>query len=158
MTRPEATKLRVFLLGGAGALSGQCQSGGRPCTRTARDQTCVMAVTAEFFPAWEPPPSFAAVPADAGLASRIDKLAEFASRNGPKFVQLTLQKQQGTDFEFLSGGEGSDYYRWILYCHLEQLDPGVCLTWLSAMTLLKPRDTTGLFVQELGNLCLTWLR
>ena len=84
-----------------------------------------MTVTADFFPPWEgPPPNFATAPADAGLASRIDKLSEFASRNGPKFVRLTLQKQQGTDFDFLSGGEGHDYYRWVLYCHLEQLDPG----------------------------------
>ena len=61
-----------------------------------------------FFPE-EPPPS-AEPPADAGLASRVEKLADFASRNGPSFVALMQQKQQDNpEFAFLSpGGDGSE--------------------------------------------------
>ena len=74
-----------------------------------------MVAVADFFEASALPAS-TAPPADAALASRIEKFSEFASRNGPSFVQLMQQKQQNNpEFSFLSGGEGSDYYSWLLF-------------------------------------------
>eukprot|EP00803_Ostreobium_quekettii_P003823 evm.model.scf_1238.3 EVM.evm.TU.scf_1238.3 scf_1238:26007-36121(-) len=73
----------------------------------------------QFFPPWEGPPPFVPPPEDAGLRQRITKLAEFAKRNGPNFVDLIINKQQeNPEYGFLFGGEGADYYRWSLYCSL----------------------------------------
>lgn len=82
--------------------------------------------TAPFFNPHEPPPGFAQPPADERLSQIITKLAQFASRNGPGFVDVICQKQAGnSDYDFLSGGEGAAYWRWYLYCTLYNLDPGV---------------------------------
>ena len=76
-----------------------------------------------FFPPWEPPPEFAEQPADAALEQRIGKLAEFAVKNGPPFVEMIRQKQQNNpEYGFLSNGAGSPYFRWKLYCFIHKLD------------------------------------
>ena len=80
---------------------------------------------APFFSPHEPPPNFAAPPSDDALAQRINKLAQFAARNGPSFVDLMRTKQAGNvEYLFLNAGEGSDYWRWILYCTLYNLPVG----------------------------------
>lgn len=79
----------------------------------------------KFFKPWEAPPHYVPAPADSALTQRIQKLAQFASRNGPSFVELISNKQAGNpEYAFLSGGEGSTYFRWILYCNLHSLNPG----------------------------------
>lgn len=84
-----------------------------------------MAEQAPFFSPHEPPPSFAAPPADDALAQRISKLAQFAARNGPSFVDLMRTKQAGNaEYAFLNSGVGSGYWRWILYCTLYNLPVG----------------------------------
>lgn len=66
----------------------------------------------QFFAAWEHQPDFCLPPEDPSLKQRIVKLAEFASRNGPHFVDLLRDKQKGNpEYSFLFGGEGSEYYR-----------------------------------------------
>ena len=67
----------------------------------------------QFFGSQEPPaPVCSFKPRDVALIQRIEKVAEFASRNGPDFVQLIENKQlHNPDFQFLFGGEGHDYYR-----------------------------------------------
>ena len=80
--------------------------------------TCIagMVAVADFFA--DAPPSVEA-PEDAGLANRVQKFAEYASRSGPSFVQLMRQKQQDNpEFSFLEEGEGSAFYRWTLYSKL----------------------------------------
>ena len=78
-----------------------------------------------FFSPHEPPPEYCPAPSDSALAQRISKLAQFAARNGPSFVELMRAKQTGNaEYDFLSGGEGSGYWRWILYCTLYNLPPG----------------------------------
>jgi Surp module len=63
------------------------------------------------------PPPFTAAPADAALALRITKLAEFTTRNGPAFENQVRQKQGANpEYAFLNNREGSDYYRWCLFC------------------------------------------
>lgn len=80
---------------------------------------------APFFSPQEPPPIFSAAPSDGALAERIKKLAQFAARNGPSFVDLMRTKQAGNpEYNFLNGGDGSAYWRWILYCTLYNLPPG----------------------------------
>ena len=79
----------------------------------------------QFFSPHEPPPDFTPAPADEVLAQRISKLAQFAARNGPGFVELMVAKQSGNpEYAFLSGGEGSSYWRWILYCTMYNLPSG----------------------------------
>lgn len=83
---------------------------------------------APFFNPHEPPPDFAQPPADDRLTQIITKLAQFASRNGPGFVDVIRQKQAGnSDYDFLNGGEGAAYWRWYLYCTLYNHSPGLKL-------------------------------
>ncbi len=43
----------------------------------------------------------------------IDKLANFVARNGPKFEDLTKEKQRDNPkFQFLYGGDHHAYYKW----------------------------------------------
>lgn len=66
----------------------------------------------QFFDLREALPVMARKPRNGTLAQRIEKVAEFAARNGPEFVQLIENKQhQNPDYQFLFGGEGHDYYR-----------------------------------------------
>ncbi|KAG2488601.1 hypothetical protein HYH03_012920 [Edaphochlamys debaryana] len=69
-----------------------------------------------FFQPWEPMPAFAQQPADASLTERIQLLVNYAMKNGPSFIDMMRQKQAGDPkFGFLGAGEGSDYFRWLLY-------------------------------------------
>lgn len=62
-------------------------------------------------------PAFAPAPGDSALALRIIKLAEYTARNGPVFEAQVRAKQAGSqEYSFLSGGEGTDFYRWCLFC------------------------------------------
>ncbi|POO03861.1 RNA polymerase II-binding domain containing protein [Trema orientale] len=61
-----------------------------------------------------PPP--AAPPSDPELHKRVDKLAEYAAKNGPEFEAMIREKQQDNpDYGFLFGGEGHGYYRYKLW-------------------------------------------
>ena len=72
---------------------------------------------AQFSSLWGPPPFYVPAPPDGALEQRILKLADFAVRNGPNFVELMKQKQAGNpEYQFLTGGPGSDFWRWVLHC------------------------------------------
>ncbi|KAF2313573.1 hypothetical protein GH714_011795 [Hevea brasiliensis] len=61
-----------------------------------------------------PPP--AAPPSDTELQKRIDKLVEYATKNGPEFEAMIREKQQDNPaYSFLFGGEGHNYYRYKLW-------------------------------------------
>lgn len=76
----------------------------------------------QFFSPWDPPPGFSSPPQDPSLAQRVAKLAEFAARNGPSFVDVVRTKQQSNpEYAFLRGGLGAEYYAWVLYCSLYNL-------------------------------------
>ncbi|XP_030483623.1 uncharacterized protein LOC115700197 [Cannabis sativa] len=63
-----------------------------------------------------PPPLPAAPPSDPELHKRIDKLAEYAAKNGPEFEAMIREKQQDNpDYGFLFGGDGHGYYRYKLW-------------------------------------------
>lgn len=77
---------------------------------------------------WEPPPCACLPPADSQLEDRINTLAKYAAQNGPngpQFVDMVREKQKdNVEFQFLSGGPGSDYFRWVLYCHVHNIPVG----------------------------------
>jgi hypothetical protein len=50
----------------------------------------------QFFDPQQPPPPAVDAPQDAGLLQRITKLVEFATRNGPSFVELIKSKQKAS--------------------------------------------------------------
>lgn len=80
---------------------------------------------ATFFSEQDPAPSFTARPQDVALEQRISKLAEFACKNGPPFVNMIREKQAGNpEYSFLSAGPGADYFTWKLYCNLYNLEAG----------------------------------
>ncbi|KAL3506578.1 hypothetical protein ACH5RR_031960 [Cinchona calisaya] len=61
-----------------------------------------------------PPPS--PPPSDPELQKRVDKLVEYAAKNGPEFEAMIREKQQDNpDYSFLFGGEGHNYYRYKLW-------------------------------------------
>ncbi|KAF8391486.1 hypothetical protein HHK36_023791 [Tetracentron sinense] len=61
-----------------------------------------------------PPP--AAPPSDPELHKRIDKLVEYAAKNGPEFEAMIREKQQDNPaYSFLFGAEGHNYYRYMLW-------------------------------------------
>ncbi|XP_034702278.1 calcium homeostasis endoplasmic reticulum protein-like isoform X1 [Vitis riparia] len=61
-----------------------------------------------------PPPSNP--PSDPELHKRIDKLVEYAAKNGPEFEVMIREKQQDNPaYSFLFGGEGHNYYRYKLW-------------------------------------------
>ncbi|XP_062101060.1 uncharacterized protein LOC133806979 [Humulus lupulus] len=63
-----------------------------------------------------PPPPPAAPPSDPELHKRVDKLAEYAAKNGPEFEAMIREKQQDNpDYGFLFGGDGHGYYRYKLW-------------------------------------------
>uniref|UniRef100_A0A0C9S5N9 TSA: Wollemia nobilis Ref_Wollemi_Transcript_18744_2473 transcribed RNA sequence n=1 Tax=Wollemia nobilis TaxID=56998 RepID=A0A0C9S5N9_9CONI len=69
-----------------------------------------------FFNPWEPPPAPVPPPLDADLQKRIDKLAEYAAKNGPDFEKMIREKQQDNPaYNFLFGAEGHAYYRYKLW-------------------------------------------
>jgi hypothetical protein len=83
----------------------------------------------QFFNEWDPMPPFISAPEDSGLEQRISKLAEFAAKNGPPFVNMIRQKQaDNAEYAFLSGGPGSEYFTWKLYCIIHKIPTGRYLT------------------------------
>jgi hypothetical protein len=69
-----------------------------------------------FFNPWEPPPAPVQPPADTDLHKRIDKLVEYACKNGPRFEALMKEKQKENPlYAFLFGAQGHDYYRYKLW-------------------------------------------
>lgn len=79
-------------------------------------------IASQFFSPWDPPPPFAAEPADKKKSEVVQKLAQFAVKNGASFVELIKTKQQDNpEYRFLFGGENADYYLWVLYCNLHNL-------------------------------------
>ena len=79
-------------------------------------------IASQFFSPWDPPPPFAAEPADHKKAEVVQKLAQYAVKNGASFVELIKTKQQDNpEYRFLFGGENADYYLWVLYCSLHNL-------------------------------------
>ncbi|KAL4192949.1 hypothetical protein AMTRI_Chr06g196890 [Amborella trichopoda] len=69
-----------------------------------------------FFHPWDPPPPPTPPPADPELQKRIDKLSEYAAKNGPEFEAMIREKQQDNPgYAFLFGGEGHAYYRYMLW-------------------------------------------
>eukprot|EP00268_Persea_americana_P035769 TRINITY_DN3525_c0_g1_i2.p1 TRINITY_DN3525_c0_g1~~TRINITY_DN3525_c0_g1_i2.p1 ORF type:complete len:564 (-),score=115.08 TRINITY_DN3525_c0_g1_i2:1603-3261(-) len=55
-------------------------------------------------------------PPDPDLHKRIDKLVEYAAKNGPEFEAMIREKQQDNpDYSFLFGAEGHAYYRYKLW-------------------------------------------
>ena len=80
----------------------------------------------EFFPRLKAPPKFAPKPQDEHLEQRISKLAEFAQKNGPPFVNMIKEKQRGnSEYSFLEDGPGAEYFTWKLYCFQFSLNPGM---------------------------------
>ena len=63
------------------------------------------------------PPPFACAPDDQALSTRITKLAEYYTRNGPAFEELLKSKQKDNpEYAFLFGGPGCEFYAWSLFC------------------------------------------
>ncbi|XP_074582594.1 SUPPRESSOR-OF-WHITE-APRICOT/SURP RNA-binding domain containing protein 1 [Curcuma longa] len=55
-------------------------------------------------------------PSDPELQKRIDKLVEYAAKNGPEFEAMIREKQHDNpEYSFLFGGEGHSYYRYKLW-------------------------------------------
>ncbi|CAL5366828.1 unnamed protein product [Camellia sinensis] len=68
-------------------------------------------VPSPFIGPYDSPPHPAAPPSDPELQKRIDKLVEYAAKNGPEFEAMIREKQQDNlDYSFLFGGEGHNYY------------------------------------------------
>lgn len=75
-----------------------------------------LGLAAGFFNPWEPPPTPVQPPADNDLQKRIDKLVEYACKNGPQFEALMKDKQKENPlYAFLFGAEGHEYYRYKLW-------------------------------------------
>ncbi|KAL1094984.1 hypothetical protein V6Z11_D06G126800 [Gossypium hirsutum] len=73
-------------------------------------------VSSPFHGLYDSPPPLAAPPSDPDLQKRIDKLVEYATKNGPEFEAMIREKQQDNpDYNFLFGGEGNGYYRYKLW-------------------------------------------
>ncbi|THG15367.1 hypothetical protein TEA_009460 [Camellia sinensis var. sinensis] len=69
-------------------------------------------VPSPFIGPYDSPPHPAAPPSDPKLQKRIDKLVEYAAKNGPEFEAMIREKQQDNpNYSFLFGGEGHNYYR-----------------------------------------------
>uniref|UniRef100_A0A2N9EL74 CID domain-containing protein n=1 Tax=Fagus sylvatica TaxID=28930 RepID=A0A2N9EL74_FAGSY len=69
-----------------------------------------------FHGLYDAPPPPASPPSDPELHKRIDKLVEYAAKNGPEFEAMIREKQQDNpDYGFLFGGEGHGYYRYRLW-------------------------------------------
>ncbi|XP_022731858.1 uncharacterized protein LOC111286246 [Durio zibethinus] len=80
-------------------------------------------VSSPFHGLYDSPPPLATPPSDTELQKRIDKLVEYATKNGPEFEAMIREKQHDNpDYSFLFGGEGNGYYRYKLW--LSTLPPG----------------------------------
>ncbi|THG19940.1 hypothetical protein TEA_021561 [Camellia sinensis var. sinensis] len=73
-------------------------------------------VPSPFIGPYDSPPHPAAPLCDPELQKRIDKLVEYAAKNGPEVEAMIHEKQQDNpDYSFLFGGEGHNYYRYKLW-------------------------------------------
>ncbi|KAL5782848.1 hypothetical protein ACOSP7_007877 [Xanthoceras sorbifolium] len=73
-------------------------------------------VPSPFHGPYDSPPPPAPPPSDPELQKRIDKLVEYATKNGPEFEAMIREKQQDNPaYSFLFGGEGHGYYRYKLW-------------------------------------------
>ncbi|CAL5364139.1 unnamed protein product [Camellia sinensis] len=73
-------------------------------------------VPSPFIGPYDSPPHPVAPPSDPELQKRIDKLVEYAAKNGPEFEAMIREKQQDNlDYSFLFGGEGHNYYWYKLW-------------------------------------------
>ncbi|XAR71637.1 hypothetical protein NMG60_11018007 [Bertholletia excelsa] len=73
-------------------------------------------VPSPFLGPYDSPPPPAAPPSDPELQKRIDKLVEYAAKNGPEFEAMIREKQHDNPaYSFLFGGEGHNYYRYKLW-------------------------------------------
>lgn len=69
-----------------------------------------------FHGPYDAPPPPAPPPSDPEQQKCIDKLVEYAVKNGPEFEAMIREKQQDNPaYSFLFGGEGHSYYRYKLW-------------------------------------------
>ncbi|KAG8377318.1 hypothetical protein BUALT_Bualt08G0020800 [Buddleja alternifolia] len=69
-----------------------------------------------FHSPYESAPPPAPPPGDPELQKRIDKLVEYAVKNGPEFEAVVREREQDNPaYSFLFGGEGHNYYRYMLW-------------------------------------------
>ncbi|CAM6088818.1 unnamed protein product [Calypogeia fissa] len=117
--------------------------GGTPAPVVQAQQQQGVAVSG-FFNPWDPPPPPVPPPSDSDLQKRIDKLVEYAAKNGPQFEALMKDKQkENPAYAFLFGAEGHDYYRYRLWLtinpHLGALNPpALPPVNLNSLTSLNP--------------------
>ncbi|KAJ7975946.1 Calcium homeostasis endoplasmic reticulum protein [Quillaja saponaria] len=73
-------------------------------------------VPSPFHGPYDSPPPPVAPPSDPELQKRIDKLVEYAAKNGPEFEAMIREKQQDNpSYSFLFGGEGNAYYHYKIW-------------------------------------------
>lgn len=73
-------------------------------------------VPSSFHAPYDSAPPSAPPPSDPELQKRIDKLVEYAVKNGPEFEAVVRDREQDNPaYSFLFGGEGHNYYRHKLY-------------------------------------------
>lgn len=96
-------------------LAGPVRSAAIPSPAMA-PQGSGLGLASGFFNPWELPPTPVQAPVDNDLQKRIDKLVEYACKNGPQFEALMKDKQKENPlYAFLFGAEGHDYYRYKLW-------------------------------------------
>lgn len=84
-----------------------------------------------------PPP--APAPSDPELQKRIDKLVEYAVKNGPEFEAVVREREQDNPaYGFLFGGEGHNYYRYKLWMATRPLMGPFNPQFPAAMPVLHP--------------------
>ncbi|XP_059461042.1 uncharacterized protein LOC132190156 isoform X2 [Corylus avellana] len=94
-----------------------------------------------FHGTYDAPPPPAAPPSDPELHKRIDKLVEYAAKNGPEFEAMIREKQQDNpDYGFLFGGDGHGYYRYRLWLatHPPAAAAGVSASMMGAPQMHQP--------------------
>ncbi|KAL4586193.1 hypothetical protein LXL04_010825 [Taraxacum kok-saghyz] len=80
-----------------------------------------------FHGPYDAPPPPAPPPSDPEQQKTIDKLVEYAVKNGPEFEAMIREKQKDNpSYSFLFGGEGNSYYRYKLW--LASRPPGSMFT------------------------------
>ncbi|KAL6549091.1 hypothetical protein OROHE_008936 [Orobanche hederae] len=84
-----------------------------------------------------PPP--APPPSDTELQKRIDKLVEYAVKNGPEFEVVVREREQDNPgYSFLFGGEGHNYYRYKLLMATRPLMSPYNSPFQSSMPVMHP--------------------
>ncbi|ONK65918.1 uncharacterized protein A4U43_C06F2330 [Asparagus officinalis] len=92
-----------------------------------------------FMHPFDSPPPPAMPPSDPELHKIIDKLAEYAAKNGPEFEAMIREKQKDNpDYSFLFGGEGHNYYRYKLWLFTRPPGPAVNPSFPPASMLASP--------------------